>query len=434
MIHFMSRALAVALLTASTFALAANAQAPSNTAPGQNADLTKHPANQANDPTNQNKNPAPSDKAAAKDRERQSEVDNRHAARQARTGDKNSQDQSMQNAPTRLNPTKAPQQNSAALPGEKSPRDSANQQPPATLQSGNQPQNNQQTGRDKRDARSGSSTAREYAVMKPTDMRGPDIGLWFNRSNHDALVIGDVSSHGPIARLGFREGDRVVSVNGHRVAREADFIDYLLGADRDRVEVVVNRDGRDETVWVEPAQFAQNNGYEQVEPIEQFGVVLDDRYDDRIVVWRVIPRSPAFYAGIREGDVISTYEGRPFTSRTEFEKSVADWRTGEAQLQVRRGDRNRNLTVEVPDFSRSSRHDEPADRNDRSNNRATDNRSIERNNDRNQQANREQSNRDQDDGRDRNNSDRSDQSSDKSHGNQPTPNTSGGGGEHREGK
>jgi hypothetical protein len=148
MIHFMSRALAVALLTASTFALAANAQAPSNTAPGKNPDLTKHPANQANDPTNQNKNPAPSDKAAAKDRERQSEVDNKHAARQARTGDKNSQDQSMQNAPTRLNPATAPQQNSAALPGEKSPRDSANQQPPATLQGGNQPQNNQQTGRD----------------------------------------------------------------------------------------------------------------------------------------------------------------------------------------------------------------------------------------------------------------------------------------------
>jgi hypothetical protein len=39
-----------------------------------------------------------------------------------------------------------------------------------------------------------------------------------------------------IAQLGFREGDRIVSVNGNRVAREADFIDYLLGTDRDRVE------------------------------------------------------------------------------------------------------------------------------------------------------------------------------------------------------
>ena len=91
------------------------------------------------------------------------------------------------------------------------------------------------------------------------DLRAPDIGLWFNGSPRDSLVISDVSSRGPIARLGFREGDRIVSVNGHRVAREADFIDYLFGADRDRVEVIVNRDGRDETIWVEPAQFTQDD-------------------------------------------------------------------------------------------------------------------------------------------------------------------------------
>jgi hypothetical protein len=363
--HFMSRAMATALLAASTFALAANGQAPSNTAPDKNPDLNKNQANQANDPTNQNKNQAPSDKAAAKAAERQADLDKKHAARDARkSGDKNSQDQKNAqdqsnhntNAQTQLNPTTAPQQNSAVLPGEKSPRGSSNPQPPANLQGGNQPQNNHQTGRDQRDARRGfgSSTARERTALKPTDMRGPDIGLWFNRSNRDALVISDVSSHGPIARLGFREGDRIVSVNGHRVSGEPEFITYLLSGNEDRVAVIVTRDGHEQTIYVEPAQFTEEYGTTQVEPLEQFGVVLDDRYDDRIMVWRVIPRSPAYYAGIREGDVISTFGGRPYKTRTEFETNIRDMKAGEANLQVRRGEKTRDLSVDVPEFERSA--------------------------------------------------------------------------------
>jgi S1-C subfamily serine protease len=186
--------------------------------------------------------------------------------------------------------------------------------------------------------------------MRPTDMRGPDIGLWFNRSTRDGLVISDVSTRGPIARLGFREGDRIVSVDGHRIAAEADFINFLLSSNADRVAVIVTRDGRDETIYVEPATLIDDTSYTVVDPIEQFGIVLDDRYDNRIVVWRVIPRSPAYYAGLREGDEISSLSGRPYISRRDFEASVRDLQPGEANLQVRRGDRNRDLTVDVPEY------------------------------------------------------------------------------------
>ena len=362
MIHFMSRAMAIALLAVSTFALAANGQAPANNGPGQNPNQNK---NQANDPTDKNKNQAPSDKAAAKDAERQSDLDKKHEARDARkSGDKNSQDaknaqdQSKQNGSTQRNLSTAPQQNSAVLPGEQYPRGSSNPQPPANLQGGNQPQNsqpqnNQQIGRDQRDARHGSSTAHEHTALKPTDMRGPDIGLWFNHSNRDALVISDVSSHGPIARLGFREGDRIVSVNGHRLTGEPEFINYLLTGNEARVAVIVTRDGRDETIYVEPAQFTELYGT-RVEPLEQLGIVLDDRYDDRSMVWRVIPRSPAYYAGIREGDVISTFDGHSYNTRTEFETSFGDMKAGSVSVQVHRGDKTRDLSVEVPEFERGA--------------------------------------------------------------------------------
>jgi C-terminal processing protease CtpA/Prc len=215
-------------------------------------------------------------------------------------------------------------------------------------------QNMQRTNRDARTARR-EDRAQRRTAMRPNDMRGPDIGLWFNRGNRDSLVISDVSSRGAISKLGFREGDRIVSVNGRRVTREPEFIEFLLASDADRVPVIVTRDGREETIYVQPSVLTQDFEYADVEPLEQFGIVLDDRYDDRIVVWKVISRSPAYYAGLREGDVITTLGDRPYRTRTEFEKGVVGLKAGDANVQVRRGEKTRDLTVDVPEFEQSNR-------------------------------------------------------------------------------
>jgi C-terminal processing protease CtpA/Prc len=212
----------------------------------------------------------------------------------------------------------------------------------------------QYNARDDRSQQSSSSSqARTHSANRAGDLRGPDIGLWFDRSARDGLVISDISNRGAISKLGFHEGDRIVSVNGHRVAREADFIQYLIGDNvaTGPVDVVVVRDGRDETIQVNPSVLMQDYGYaEQADPLEQFGIVLDDRYNDKIVVWRVIPRSPAYYAGFRPGDVLTTFHDQPLTTAQAFEQTIVGTNPGEVAVQVRRGDRNRNLTVDVPRF------------------------------------------------------------------------------------
>src|SRR5262249_33306802 len=89
-------------------------------------------------------------------------------------------------------------------------------------------------------------------------------------------------------------------------------------------------------------------------PLEQFGVILDDRFDDRVVVWRVIPGSPAFYAGFQPGDVVTTLSGQPFRTRLAFERELSAMRPGESGFQVRRGDRLRDLVVDVPQLVRTA--------------------------------------------------------------------------------
>jgi len=55
----------------------------------------------------------------------------------------------------------------------------------------------QRSGANVRSARR-EDRAQRRTAMRPNDMRGPDIGLWFNRGNRDGLVISDVSNRGPI--------------------------------------------------------------------------------------------------------------------------------------------------------------------------------------------------------------------------------------------
>ena len=142
-----------------------------------------------------------------------------------------------------------------------------------------------------------------------SEIRAPDIGIWFDPAATDSLVIADIAPTGRVAQLGFEEGDRILEVNGVKVTRETDFIKLLFAtkAREGRVEVLLVRKNKETVVGVEPALLVEEYVAVRHDPLEQFGVVVDDRHDDRVVVWKVIPRSPAFYGGIKPGDVITRF-------------------------------------------------------------------------------------------------------------------------------
>jgi len=199
------------------------------------------------------------------------------------------------------------------------------------------------------------SQSQQRIAFRPQVLRGPDVGLWFNPNFRNGLVVSDVVSTGPFARLGFVEGDRIVSVNGRPVLAEPDFMQMLTATNGTPADVIVVRNGRNERIVVDPTILnTQENFAPVIQPLDQFGLVLDDRYNDRVVVWQVLPQSPAFYAGFRPGDVVTTLSGQPFRTRTDFENAVVGLQSGQANVQVRRGDRTRDLIVDVPQFTRTA--------------------------------------------------------------------------------
>jgi hypothetical protein len=187
-------------------------------------------------------------------------------------------------------------------------------------------------------------------AFRVAEIRSPDIGIWFDPSATDSLVIADIAPTGPIARLGFQEGDRILEVNHVKVTRETDFIKLLFATKaRDgRVDVLIWRKNKEMVITVEPALLREEYVAIRHDPLEDLGVVVDDRYDDRVVVWKVIPRSPAFYAGIRPGDVITRFGDHRVAARAGFGEIVADIHPGMLAIEVDRARRVRPIQIEVP--------------------------------------------------------------------------------------
>ena len=202
----------------------------------------------------------------------------------------------------------------------------------------------------RRDAREGVRDARgdlrEARRDMRRDFRAADFGLWFNRAaGARGLVIADVAAQGAIAKLGFREGDRIVSVNGQPVATEAEFT-RLITDDKFRdqqVKVVVMRDNREEVIVIQPAVLMQEVA--AYDPLWQYGIILDDRVTDRVVIQRVFPRTPAYYAGLRAGDTIVGLRGQRIAAVADFVRGLSS-NDGQVALQINRGNQTRDIQLE----------------------------------------------------------------------------------------
>jgi membrane-associated protease RseP (regulator of RpoE activity) len=205
-----------------------------------------------------------------------------------------------------------------------------------------------------RDAR---QEARQQAIqaaqtINTSDLRAADLGLWFSsQAGANGLTVGDVANQSALARAGFREGDRIVSINGQPVTTEAQFVQMLMtpAAGNQPLSVVVARDGQQQPLSVLPALVSQ--GIATFDPLYQAGLLLDERNPDRLVVTRVFPRTPAFYAGLRPGDVITKLNGAPITSLLSLNQALQGGAGSVLGLQIDRNGQVRQLNLGESDNS-----------------------------------------------------------------------------------
>jgi predicted metalloprotease with PDZ domain len=190
-------------------------------------------------------------------------------------------------------------------------------------------------------------TRRDQRFANLRDLRSADLGLWL-KSGVGGLTVSDVTAQGAIAKAGFREGDKIVSINGQPVATEAQFMRQLIGDELldQQMKIVVMRSGQEHSLQVQPSVLVHEMAVE--DPLFRNGIVVDDRDPNRVVVLRVYPRTPAYYAGLRAGDVISRFRGQRIARIADLVQGFTGG-NGNIDLQINRGNRTRDLQINTGD-------------------------------------------------------------------------------------
>lgn len=198
----------------------------------------------------------------------------------------------------------------------------------------------------RQEARSTIRDARADVREARRDLRAADLGLWFNgRAGTTGLVIADIASQGGISKAGFMEGDRIVSVNGTPVTTEAEFTRLLTddSVKNQQVKVVVMRGDKEQVINVQPSHLMEEVA--NYDPLWQYGLIVDDRVKDRVVVQRVFPRTPAYYAGLRAGDTVVGVRGQRLAAVADLARALAQ-NADRLAVQISRGNQTRDLQIE----------------------------------------------------------------------------------------
>ena len=172
----------------------------------------------------------------------------------------------------------------------------------------------------------------------------------------EPIQIGGLAAEGAGARGGLLPGDTILAVNGDAITHWAVFHTRILTSPDKELEILVERKGDHQTLYVTPEAVPSVRG--------DIGIIKVSA-KDRTVVRDVADGSLAAQAGLQVGDIVETINGEPIHNVPYFGYGIwhpsADWSARKRQalyerineneqsvtLGIRRGDTTQTLEMPV---------------------------------------------------------------------------------------
>ena len=157
-------------------------------------------------------------------------------------------------------------------------------------------------------------------------------------------VIGYVMPDSPAQKAGLLPGDKILSVDGKPVRRFLGMNDSVswdvVRSEGDKIAVKFQRDGKVQTVWVEPYK-AETRGWRR-KSIRQLLVYPAETP----LIAKVEPNTPAAAAGLRAGDIIRGFDQTPIYNPIALLEYINKHPDNLLVLHVERGGAKLDIPVE----------------------------------------------------------------------------------------
>jgi regulator of sigma E protease len=156
-------------------------------------------------------------------------------------------------------------------------------------------------------------------------------------------VIGYVMPDSPAQKAGLLPGDKILSVDGKPVRRFLGMNDSVswdvVRSEGDTIAVKFQRDGKVQTVWVEPYK-AETRGWRR-KSVRQLLVYPAETP----IIAKVQPNTPAAAAGLRAGDIIRGFDQTPIYNPVALLEYINKHPKDELVLHIERGGAKLDIPV-----------------------------------------------------------------------------------------
>ncbi|MDE3268942.1 MAG: PDZ domain-containing protein [Pseudomonadota bacterium] len=173
------------------------------------------------------------------------------------------------------------------------------------------------------------------------------------------VLVSQVVANSPAAKAGFEPGDVIVAVNNRRLKDSSDLRSTIgLLKPGTKAKVSIYRDGRSKNLFVtiggyneQLADSGKRGGAAKKQAHPQLGMSLKPVNDNLrrlygfestkgLVVTDIVPNSPAARAGLREGDVLVSVDGKTISSQNSFQNLIKKYKKS-SKLPLIRVERQR---------------------------------------------------------------------------------------------
>ncbi len=163
-----------------------------------------------------------------------------------------------------------------------------------------------------------------------------DLAKQFGLERPIGALVGEVSPNGPAAKAGIQPGDVIIRYNGKEISQMS-MLPALVSQTPvgEKAEIVLIRKGKQQRVKVTVAkleeeqlesavadQYEKKLGLNVQELTPELAKSLGIKETEGVLVAGVEPGSPAFEAGLRQGDVIAEVNRQPVTNLAEYGQAM----------------------------------------------------------------------------------------------------------------